>query len=84
MALRYRRGPTRIATILFLEMDRHGRRRMKPKTESQTQPSLFKTMCEKCGKREAYWSATWCEPCIWKLVRPRRAKRQPRRKFQPF
>jgi hypothetical protein len=32
------------------------------------QRELLKMMCSKCRKREAYWSASWCEPCIWRFV----------------
>jgi hypothetical protein len=30
---------------------------------------LFPRICEKCGKRETYSTATWCEPCLWNLIK---------------
>jgi hypothetical protein len=28
-----------------------------------------KMLCEKCGINDAFWSATWCEQCIWEFVK---------------
>lgn len=37
--------------------------------QTEKQGKLFKFMCTKCRKREAYWSTSWCPDCIWRFVR---------------
>lgn len=29
----------------------------------------LRRICNNCNTRESYWSATWCEDCLWNLIK---------------
>jgi hypothetical protein len=47
----------------------HVRDKIQSKRHPQQLPLLSEPVCEHCGKNPKQWGSTWCDACMWGLIK---------------